>query len=672
MRNLIITIAFLISTLNLFSQEHAARLAREKDKVVLRLIPLNEKAWLQNLKGYYKIDVFQLNHSQLADTIHLRSKVPVNNYILKPLSTENWNNIILVNKKASLLLSTLKLSEQQKQNSTQIKMLMGLSLILCDADSTLARAYGLLLNDNYNPDIIYKIQAFDRSNLKRGKPIYISQKLNSETLNKKVQDYSAEAKLNVVRLNWNHQKTSKDFSCYNIERSTNKIKFEKVNRESIVPIRTQYESHKTESSYYDTIQNYNGVLYYRIQGISAFGIKSDTTAIDSVKIAQPLNCNCWFDSTSLISNSKIKLYFHWPKNCNKENLLGYDIFRSAKENAKYKKINQSFLTNETLNYIDSFPEKSNYYKIVARGLGGDSTETFSIMALLPDVSAPAPPKKITASIDTNGKVIIRWQANKEKDLKGYRIFRCNALYEDVSEITKVIVKDTIYTDNIELKTLSKWVMYRLTAVDNVYNNSPFSEWVILRRPDKIAPVAPVFKKVIQEDSVIVLHWTNSPSDDVWRYSLYRESENKNRQLIANWFTSDSINDYQDLYAKDKNYFRYVLQLCDSSLNYTEIKSGYLYKQAKKILQPIKLNAKANRDEKNIILNWEAPNEKIFRYVIYRKKENEEWRIHKTVNGQVLSFKDKELNISNVYLYKIKAETDDGRESKLGDEVKIIY
>ncbi|MBA3681850.1 MAG: fibronectin type III domain-containing protein [Bacteroidetes bacterium] len=86
----------------------------------------------------------------------------------------------------------------------------------------------------------------------------------------------------------------------------------------------------------------------------------------------------------------------------------------------------------------------------------------------------------------------------------------------------------------------------------------------------------------------------------------------------------------------------------------------------------KINFVVDRTLKSVSLNWEYNENEIEKFILYRKKDNEQLTIIKTVDGKTLSYIDRTPNIGNVYEYRVKAVLYSGAESIISDPVKVIY
>jgi len=80
-----------------------------------------------------------------------------------------------------------------------------------------------------------------------------------------------------------------------------------------------------------------------------------------------------------------------------------------------------------------------------------------------DVFPPAPPTGVSP-IATEGAISLVWEANSERDLQGYFVWRGEEGSEMLTKITDNVVKETRYTDQT-VKSGVRYV-YAITAVDS--------------------------------------------------------------------------------------------------------------------------------------------------------------------------------------------------------------
>ena len=103
--------------------------------------------------------------------------------------------------------------------------------------------------------------------------------------------------------------------------------------------------------------------------------------------------------------------------------------------------------------------------------GGPYGESYTYQDL-----APKPPRNVTAKLDSN-TITLKWIKNTEADFYRCRVYR-DTLPDFILDTMKIIntITDTTFSELIP-NTPAKTYYYKITAVDNQFNQSPASEEV---------------------------------------------------------------------------------------------------------------------------------------------------------------------------------------------------
>jgi len=648
----------------------------KKGNIQLRWAPGNENLWKAgNLYGY-KIEriLFDQYMEGGPDSVKFKNAVQINSLPLMAWKKddERWKSLLAKNKSASFLFASLY-SPNPKTNLQKQGIIFGMVMKSCDLYKELSVANGLYIADssfNANEVYVYRVSLWnDPKNIKYTPALIAVNPKELSTL-QKIETLKAKFGDRKVILNF-VTKTMKDYTGYWIERSEDSITYKIANKSPFIRSTTKYNEDKSESMYGDSIPANNKKFYYRIRGISYFGELSEPSNMVNGKGKPQFNEYPFIDSTLIIKNTSVVVKFHMAETFDKSLLKSFCIFRSEKKNGDYKCISKIF-PPETILFNNSQPLETNYYKVCAVNVYNDSSFSMVTYAKLIDETPPAIPSEPSGTIDSNGVVRITWVANTDKDLLGYRVYRCNSIKEQPFELTKKILIQNTFKDSVSLKTLTKEVFYTLRAVDKVYNNSGYSKYCKLIRPDKIKPVAVVFSKITPTDSCIILNWHSSSSNDVKKYKLYKKENSAEWKFYKEWLANENRKQFSDSILMPENRYQYKIETIDESGNssFTETHS-ILFKPL--FLPGVKnFKSKISLETRNIELLWEMKGKTIYNYTLYKAKANEPLRIYKTLDANTVNFIDKELYPNNKYRYAIKATFNSGAETKLSEVIEVEF
>ncbi len=480
-------------------------------------------------------------------------------------------------------------------------------------------------------------------------------------------EFKAEWGDKKVTLSWNILYQNHIYNSYFLEKSLDKGKtYTRIGENNIVQLADKGVSpdlmYKT-----DSLPNNTTLVYYRVRGISAFGETGPPS--DSVfgigKL--PIINAPMITGYELIGNKLIRLAWDYPSEMN-QSITGFKIYRSAKPEGK-KKLVYYGKEPQQREFIDSTAGFTNYYLISVYNENTEKLSPIKTYAERVDSFPPVPPQYLSGQIDTAGKVTLRWHKNTDEDMEGYRVYMSNSPEFEFLLVTPAVIMDTVYTDTINLYTLTKNIYYKVKAVDVRQNQSDFSVLLTLKKPDKVAPVSPVIKNVADKGGNPELTWVNSSSNDVVYHHIYRKTRiDSTFQRVA---TIEKTNELKSVYT-DKNlepgkeYIYYVAAEDENGLLSPPSNTGY-FKTPSDISESIKLKKKEYTD--NVELTWSIKSEKkVQRVVVYRSVDEEPMRLYG--NSETGSYTDTKLSIETTYNYCIKVIYSDGSSSGLSNTVTV--
>jgi uncharacterized protein len=659
-----------------------ARAFHAGDSVLLRWIPSDYKNWQYGNTVGYKITRYNLDdYFETTDPNASQRGTVIADKIIPLAKTDStWTRLQKTIPSSAFVFSGIhtktKPQSDPKKKAQSENISFGFAMKVCDDEPSVAKASGLFFVDKSTrkgEQYIYRIEfVTPRSDLQKGYEAVVSADEKSSIL-KAVTKPTVQFRNRKMRLIFDVSSTHESYSGYIVERSEDGKSFSRINKQLVSFTRSQFETQKKELTFEDSLPQNGKMYWYRIKGYSYFGMEGPASEIVNGSGREDWNCYPVADSAWSADNKTVRINWSWPYIQNtefKNNLKCFVLLRSAKVSGPYVLLATNSGASENGNFIDTSAGFSNYYQIIAISVNNDSAATFPFMVQLQDNTPPASPENVIGKIDTNGRVILQWNAVTDNELKGYRVFRCNSLREEFVEISDSVITSTSFTDSVTLNTLTKDVYYSVRSVDHVWNNSDFSIPAKLARPDKIAPVKPVMRSIHHSDTTITIAWYSSTSSDVEGHILYRSSQGKQTELLR-WTSRDTHSVYIDTSAIPGMKYTYTIEVFDSTGNKSElIFPEYVF--ASRVRKPVSnFQATANLEKKIVTLQWDLPQQPVDRFIIYKSKEGEALRSMKTLNGSTNSYVDVQPHPGNIYVYAIRAIMKDGGETKMVF-VKVAY
>lgn len=658
------------------------------DSIVVRWAPNSPEVWQYgNQYGYI------IERSILArDTnyfLNNSEKKILTSKPIKPIPLATWESLTQQNKYAGIAAQAIygKSFEVVDQSDSFITFFnqakemenrFSFSLFAADQSVDVAQAHGLRFVDqsvSKNERYLYRIHipVPDSSLHIETGFIYVASR--DTVVVPQPQQLEIEFGDRIAQLSWNKQYYDHIFTSYIVERTNNLAKgFERIQQPPIInptsarqqPVRRMYIT--------DSLPDNSATYYYRIRGVTPFGeISPPSDTVSGRGIPAVVSVHPMITNHRLLSDNRVKLQWEFPQEYNTQ-IKGFRITRSDQANGIYDTL--SIIIGSAVRfYIDRSALPVNYYMVQAIDLQGRINNSMPTMVQLEDSIPPLPPIGLNGQIDTLGKVEITWQNNTEPDVAGYRVLMANNSEGPFVQISDDLIKENHYTSQTIVKTLSKYIYYRLVAVDKRYNRSQPSEVLRLERPDVVPPAPPVFQQAIAIDSAIQLSWVSSPSSDVVKHVLYRRQLHFNAwEIIAAFDSILTVSTYTDQEVIIGHDYEYRMIAVDraglASVPSVSIKVSALDHGLR---PPItQYYGKADRNAKHVQLAWNYTQKDIEKFLLYRTAENQPLRLLKALPSDRNSFLDQNLIVNTTYTYRIQAIYTDGGQSPLSEELTVNY
>ena len=482
----------------------------------------------------------------------------------------------------------------------------------------------------------------------------------------------------LVKIRWNHTDYKKKYVAYRVEKSTDKQSWSYLGNEPII-----YNDNMQEAGneirrgfiYESDSLSRNYVPYhYKLTAIDFFG---EHYKSGEVKTVQGRDMTPPPAASSVNAEYKpgniVEITWEYPSISGNSDFGGFYIGTSANPEGPYRKVSDELLPKDTDRFYHENPVKDgrNYYIVTAIDTVGNFKNSLPVYVPIPDTTPPAVPEGLTGKADTAGVVALTWNMGEEKDLRGYRVYKANQPDHEFLQITTEPLQDTVFSDTIALKTLSKKVYYKITALDRVFNHSGFSAPVEVKRPDVMAPVAPQIEHIRVANNQIDIKWTSSSSRDVEKHILLLENE------AGQWQQSNELNANNARYSMPFPEGRNAVNLAMIAVDEGGLISDTSkIRQAKRMqfyeIDPIEdLNVSLSENQKQINLSWTygSADEDLF-FIIYKGKADEGLQMFETSGSNSASFTDEWVQKGQAYNYAIKVKRKDGKTSRLSKSVSI--
>lgn len=426
-------------------------------------------------------------------------------------------------------------------------------------------------------------------------------------------DLSAQFSESGALLSWDYNTLSYLYSSYFIERSEDGRNFKQI---SDLPVTRMADTDKNPHApitYLDSIP-LGKTIYYRVVGVTPFGSKGEYSAVVS-GIAYPA-----LKEAPMITDSKFDKVggadIAWQFDSAHQDLIsGFNILHST-DDKTYSTLANNIGANERNYHIEKIG-KNIYYKVEAKAKHGASTHSLPVLIQPVDSVPPAIPQGLKAHIDSLGAVHLSWDANHDADIYGYRLYRGQTRGEELIPITDLAIRETYYTDSVNINNLNDKVYYALTSLDERYNQSGQCETIEVSKPQTIPPAAPIITGGIAEIGKNIIEWVSGDEISIDGFIVLRkDAENEEKQKVLRIENPTAIRHEDNDIESGKTYQYQVM--------------AYSANQQRSLLSsPIKIKSLKEEDEneaikfdlevlpEGIAIKWNIPNKDVISISLYK-------------------------------------------------------
>ena len=639
-------ISFILFSLGLNAQHRLSLNGRayESDSIRLRWAPSDPIMWNYCKEKGYQLERFTIQKSNQ----YLPAPELSDGRLIKTAAPEEWRLKGKGNQYAELAAqamfgSSFKISGMAGQ-MTELDQRFSYALLAADLSSETANLSGLAWTDsNIRKDETYIYRLFCNGNAGELQMDSAWIRLSPQEkfqLPKPVSLIASASEQRIV-LNWDQQSLSHVFSAYELYKAVDTGDFQLIMDQSNLLISGQ------PGQFIDSINTQNRIFKYKIRGISLFGDKGPFSEPISVVAGRHIIEEAPQITSHVAHKDSLKLF------------LNRDIINSCQTEAAtsikgpFIPILFSVINSKTI-------QISNEYNLAYIRCNCSETAGFPYYISGTDTLPPSPPIINKAEINNQG-LQISWEASKESDIKGYRLYRSIHKNGRFSELSGLLISGTAYTDTTTYQYNGDTLYYQLLAEDRMYNQSGFSPVYSFVLPDKTPPSAPAILSAHSTEKGIKLEFPQPTVTKTIEWRLYRHADYESKWMLINPFAHISST-FTDSLVQDNHYYQYTLVAIDANGNESEPASpiGIHFRNQHKTVEIQHFTGKADRKNRLIKLEWEYAKEgATFR--IYKAENNEPLRLYTTTNQRFIV--DVELRIRQKYRYKVIADDQHQTESE---------
>ncbi|MFD1715376.1 pectinesterase family protein [Amnibacterium flavum] len=268
-------------------------------------------------------------------------------------------------------------------------------------------------------------------------------------------------------------------------------------------------------------------VYYAVTARDKTGNESKVSSVKTITAK---------DTTKPDSPSSVKatasangIALDWADN-DEPDLRGYVVSRSASSSGTYTQLTGSPITTSAFTDTQAPAATKSYYRITAVDLTGNTSSASSTSATRPagtpttptTPTAPAAPAGLTATIDSNTAVVLKWSAST--GATSYVVSRGTSAAGPFTRINGSTLTATTYTDATAPVGATSY--YSVTAV-NAAGTSAGATASAAVPADTTPPKAPTSPKAtVLASGGITATWKASTESDVAGYIVYKRNSDE--------------------------------------------------------------------------------------------------------------------------------------------------
>jgi uncharacterized protein len=650
----------------------------KKDAIQLRWAVNTPRAWkLGNQYGYRVERYTVVRNNEILDQ---PEKVVLTQQPIKPQPLDNWESLATKNDYAAIIAQAIYGKDfQLTGNDTkgvskfialaqELEQRYMVSMYAADLSYPAALLAGWGWEDKTvkpGERYLYRVFAAVPENVLKIEmgSVYVS--LNEYQELPKPQELTAIFGDKSVMLTWNYGILSKVYIAYHIEKSYDGKSFQRLSEIPFMNMNSKDGKPADRMYYIDSLANNSMKVWYRVIGVNSFSEEGPACDAVTGKGENRLIYNPHI--TRAIPNDQDGVDIEWEFDERGNSLIkNFELQRGDNHNGPFVPVMSAINPDQrklTYNKLKS----SNYFVIAAVPENGEPTLSFPVLVQPLDTVPPSIPSGLKGVVDSLGIVRLSWNANKENDLLGYRVFRAQTKGEELIPLNDIAVRTNQFTDTVDVRNLNSKVYYAVTALDMRYNQSDKSPVTELLKPDLVPPSPPLITNYRVTDKGVKLEWVTGMEENIAALHLFRKDSNpslNSEQKPIQIFSDVNLKEYTDKTIEPDRSYTYTLKavtergLASPASPPVTIKTtANASTSSGKITE---FNAKINKKKKHIELSWKHNLSNVKEFEIYKGENGKPVSLWKVVKAFEQKLDDSDVRHGLGYEYIIKAILENGK------------
>ena len=453
-------------------------------------------------------------------------------------------------------------------------------------------------------------------------------------------------------LSWDYNTLSYLYSSYFIEKSEDGKIFKPISDLPVTRIADVDKNPYAPITYLDSIPE-GETIYYRVVGVTPFGSKGAYSDIVSGIAYPALKAIPMITSSSFDRNGGADI--SWQFDGAAQDLIkGFNVLHSTDD--KDYTILIGNLNPQQRNYHITNIGRHIYYKIEAEAKQGASTRSLPVLIQPVDSVPPGIPQGLSAQIDSLGAVHLSWKPNSDADIYGYRLYRGQTKGEELIPITDLAIRETAYTDSINLDNLNNKVYYALTALDERYNQSDLSETIEVVKPNVIPPTSPVIVRWTAEEGRNIIEWAQDENPYLAGFIVVRTDVEDRTRLVARRVESPISMRYEDYDIESGKSYLYQVIASSNRLR-SHLSNPIILKSKMQGMDNDSIKFDLEALPEGIAIKWDIHYKDLMSVALYKLDDSKTKYLYRENLPALGEFVDKEIlqGKENEYILVVKAK-----------------